>query len=56
MSEQDLKDEGGFVKAERRPSRFSIKRFLPRTLFARSLLILVTPVILIQVVTEADWV
>ncbi len=29
----------------------SIKRFLPRTLFGRSLLILVTPVVLIQVVT-----
>lgn len=30
---------------------FSIKTFLPRTLFARSLLILITPVLLIQVIT-----
>ena len=51
MSEANKIDDGGFVKAERRPSRFSLKRLLPRTLFARSLLILVTPVILIQVVT-----
>lgn len=31
---------------------FSIKKFLPRTLFGRSLMILVIPVILIQVVTS----
>ena len=30
---------------------FSIKRFLPRTLFGRSLLILITPVLLIQLIT-----
>ncbi|MCB9983210.1 MAG: HAMP domain-containing protein [Rhodospirillales bacterium] len=30
---------------------FSIKKFLPRTLFGRSLMILVTPVLLIQVIT-----
>lgn len=39
---------------------FSIKRFLPRTLFGRSLLILITPVLLIQVITtyvffERHW-
>jgi len=33
-------------------SRFSIKRFLPRTLFGRSLLILITPVLLIQIITS----
>jgi two-component system osmolarity sensor histidine kinase EnvZ len=31
--------------------KFSIKRFLPRTLLGRSLLILITPVVLIQVIT-----
>lgn len=40
------------VRAGRAPSR--IKRFLPRTLFARSLLIIVTPVILAQAV--ATWI
>jgi len=30
---------------------FSIKRFLPRTLFGRSLVILITPVLLIQIIT-----
>ncbi|MEM7651236.1 MAG: ATP-binding protein [Pseudomonadota bacterium] len=31
---------------------FSIKRYLPRTLFGRSLLILITPVVLIQIITS----
>lgn len=31
---------------------FSIKKFLPRTLFGRSLLILITPVVLIQIITS----
>ena len=30
--------------------RFSIKRFLPRTLFGRSLMIIITPVLLLQVI------
>lgn len=56
----EAKDEGGFVKRERVPRRFGIKRFLPRTLFGRSLLILVTPVVLIQIFTtymffERHW-
>lgn len=60
MSEEIKYDEGGFEKQERMPARFSIKRFLPRTLFARSLLILITPIILIQVFTtymffERHW-
>ncbi len=33
-------------------SGFSIKKFLPRTLFGRSLLILITPVVLIQLITS----
>ena len=40
--------------------KIGIKKFLPRTLFGRSLLILVTPILLIQVVTtfvffERHW-
>ncbi|MFK7838958.1 MAG: ATP-binding protein [Bdellovibrionales bacterium] len=42
-------DDGGFVKEERKVG--VLKRVLPRSLFGRSLLILVIPVVLIQVVT-----
>ncbi len=42
-----------------RPARF-IKRFLPRTLFGRSLLIIVAPLILVQIITtyaffQSNW-
>lgn len=46
-----MKDEGGFEKVERRVGRHAIKSFLPRSLLGRSLLILITPVLLIQIVT-----
>ena len=36
--------------AAKNKSKISIKTFLPRTLLGRSLMILITPVILIQVV------
>lgn len=42
-------DEGGFEKQERQVG--ALKRFMPRSLLGRSLLILVTPVLLIQIVT-----
>lgn len=48
MSEP-IKDVGGFEKQERKAG--GIRRFLPRSLFGRSMLILVTPVLLIQIVT-----
>ncbi len=34
------------------PSKFSIKSFLPRSLLGRSLIILITPVLLIQIFTS----
>ena len=43
------KDIGDFVKNERKGGL--MRRFLPRSLFGRSLLILITPVVLIQIVT-----
>lgn len=39
-------------RAKRILKLFSIKRYLPRTLFARSLLILITPIFLIQVISS----
>lgn len=45
------RDDGGFVKQERKTRRFSLKKILPRTLFGRSLMILTVPVILIQIFT-----
>jgi two-component system osmolarity sensor histidine kinase EnvZ len=36
----------------KRDKKLSIKSFLPRTLFGRSLLILITPVLLIQIITS----
>lgn len=48
MSEP-IGDIGGFEKEERRTG--ILRRLMPRSLFGRSLLILVTPVVLIQIVT-----
>jgi len=44
-----IQDSGGFEKSERKVGL--LRRMLPRSLFGRSMLILVTPVILIQIVT-----
>ena len=46
---EPIGDIGGFAKEERGAG--FIRRLLPRSLFGRSLLILVTPVVLIQIVT-----
>ncbi|MFD1625735.1 ATP-binding protein [Azospirillum griseum] len=46
--------ETGAARRERRARGLGLKRFLPRTLFGRSLLIIVTPVILAQGV--ATWI
>ncbi|XKH36590.1 ATP-binding protein [Azospirillum doebereinerae] len=47
-------NSGGALRRDRRVRGLWVKRFLPRTLFGRSLLIIVTPVILAQAV--ATWI
>ena len=44
-----VQDVGGFEKQERQAG--VLRRMMPRSLFARSLMILITPVVLIQIVT-----
>ncbi len=50
----NAKDAGGFEKSERKVGL--IRGVLPRSLFGRSMLILVTPVLLIQIVTTLFFV
>lgn len=50
----NIPDEGGFEKQERKVG--VVKRLMPRSLFGRSMLILVTPVLLIQIVTTLFFV
>ena len=49
-----IQDAGGFEKSERKVGL--IRKVLPRSLFGRSMLILVTPVFLIQIVTTLFFV
>ena len=48
------RSDSAAARRERRSRGLWLKRFLPRTLFGRSLLIIVTPVILAQAV--ATWI
>jgi two-component system osmolarity sensor histidine kinase EnvZ len=51
---KNIPDEGGFEKQERKVG--FVRRVMPRSLFGRSMLILVTPVLLIQIVTTLFFV
>lgn len=54
IAEQDLSDELQDSKSSRSEKASTFKRFIPRTLLSRSLLIIVSPLVLLQVVST--WV